>query len=85
VVKPAEAETQRTSGIYVDETAREKPQKGTIIAVGPGKYEDGKLVEMNVAVGDTVLFAKYAGTEIRLNDEDVLIMSEKDILAKITG
>jgi len=85
VVKPAEAESQRPSGLYVAETAKEKPQRGTIVAVGPGKYEDGKLIEMNVAVGDTVLFAKYAGTEIRLNDEDVLIMSEKDILAKISG
>ena len=85
VVKPAEAESQRPSGLYVAETAKEKPQRGTIVAVGPGKYEDGKLVEMNVAVGDTVLFAKYAGTEIRLNDEDVLIMSEKDILAKVSG
>lgn len=85
VVKPAEAESQRPSGLYVAETAKEKPQRGTIVAVGPGKYEDGKLVEMNVAVGDTVLFAKYAGTEIRLNDDDVLIMSEKDILAKISG
>jgi chaperonin GroES len=85
VIKAAEAETQRPSGIYVAETAREKPQKGTVVAVGPGRHEDGKLVEMNVAVGDTVLFAKYAGTEIRLNDEDVLILTEKDILAKITG
>jgi chaperonin GroES len=85
VIKAAEAETQRPSGLYVADTAREKPQKGTVVAVGPGKFEDGKLIEMNVTVGDTVLFAKYAGTEIRLNDEDVLIMSEKDILAKITG
>jgi chaperonin GroES len=85
VVKPAEAESQRPSGLYVAETAKEKPQRGTVVAVGPGKVEDGKLVEMTVATGDTVLFAKYAGTEIRLNDEDVLIMSEKDILAKISG
>ena len=84
VVKPAEAETQRPSGIYVAETAKEKPQKGTVVAVGPGRYEDGKLVKMSVGVGDTVLFAKYAGTEIRLNDDDVLILGEKDILAKIT-
>jgi len=83
VIRPAEAESQRPSGIYVAETAKEKPQKGTIVAVGPGKWEDGKLEPMSVAVGDTVLFAKYAGTEIRLNDEDVLIMSQKDILAKI--
>jgi chaperonin GroES len=85
VIKPAEAETQRASGLYVAETAKEKPQKGTVVSVGPGKYEDGKLEPMSVAVGDTVLFAKYAGTEIRLNDEDVLIMSQKDILAKING
>jgi chaperonin GroES len=85
VVKPAEAESQRPSGIYVAETAKEKPQKGTVVAVGPGKWEDGKLEPMAVAVGDTVLFAKYAGTEIRLNDEDVLILSQKDILAKIEG
>jgi chaperonin GroES len=84
VVKPAEAETQRPSGIYVADTAKEKPQKGSVVAVGPGKYEDGKLVKMSVVVGDTVLFAKYAGTEIRLNDDDVLILGEKDILAKIT-
>jgi chaperonin GroES len=83
VIKPAEAESQRPSGIYVAETAKEKPQKGTIIAVGPGKWEDGKLQPMGVKVGDTVLFAKYAGTEIRLNDDDVLIMSEKDVLAKV--
>jgi chaperonin GroES len=83
VVRPAEAESQRPSGIYVAETAKEKPQKGTIVAVGPGKWEDGQVEPMNVQVGDTVLFAKYAGTEIRIDDEDVLIMSQKDILAKI--
>ena len=85
VVKPAEAESQRPSGIYVAETAKEKPQKGTVLAVGPGKYEDGKNEPMYVGVGDTVLFAKYAGTEIRVDDEDVLILSQKDILANFTG
>jgi len=85
VIRPAEAESQRPSGIYVAETAKEKPQKGTVVAVGPGKWEDGQVEPMNVGVGDTVLFAKYAGTEIRLNDEDVLIMSQKDVLAKIQG
>jgi chaperonin GroES len=83
VIKPSEAESQRPSGIYVAETAKEKPQRGTIVAVGPGRWEDGKTEPMNVEVGDTVLFAKYSGTEFRLNDEDVLIMSQKDILAKI--
>jgi chaperonin GroES len=82
VIKPAEAESQRASGIYVAETAKEKPQKGTIVSVGPGKWEDGKLEPMNVQVGDTVLFAKYAGTEIKIDDDDLLILSQKDILAK---
>ena len=83
VVRPAEAESQRPSGIYVAETAKEKPQRGTVLAVGPGKWEDGQVEPMNVQPGDTVLFAKYAGTEIRVNDEDVLILSQKDILAKV--
>jgi chaperonin GroES len=85
VVKPAEQEAQRPSGIYVAETAKEKPQKGTVLAVGPGKWEDGSVEPMNVEVGDTVLFAKYAGTEIKLDNEDVLILSQKDILAKFQG
>jgi chaperonin GroES len=83
VIRPAEAETQRASGIYVAETAKEKPQRGTVVAVGPGRWDEGQLEPMNVEVGDTVLFAKYSGTEFRLNDEDVLIMSQKDILAKL--
>lgn len=83
VVKPSEQESQRPSGIYVAETAKEKPQRGTVLAVGPGKFEDGKREEMDVAVGDTVLFAKYAGTEIKLDADEVLILSQKDILAKI--
>jgi chaperonin GroES len=85
VIKPAEAESQRASGLYVAETAKEKPQKGTVVAVGPGKWEDGKLEPMSVEVGDTVLFAKYAGTELRIDDQDVLILSQKDVLAKISG
>ena len=85
VVRPSEPESQRPSGIYVAETAKEKPQKGTVLAVGPGKWEDGQVEPMNVSEGDTVLFAKYAGTEIKLDDEEVLILSQKDILAKING
>ncbi|MGH2447596.1 MAG: co-chaperone GroES [Chloroflexota bacterium] len=85
VIRPSEAEAQRPSGIYVAETSKEKPQKGTIVAVGPGKWEDGKLEPMSVSVGDTVLFAKYAGTEIKLDSEEVLILSQKDVLAKIEG
>lgn len=85
VIKPAEAEAQRPSGIYVAETAKEKPQRGTVLAVGPGKWENGQQEPMNVEVGDTVLFAKYAGTELRIDDQDVLILSQKDVLAKING
>jgi chaperonin GroES len=85
VIRPTEAESQRPSGIYVAETAKEKPQKGTVLAVGPGRWENGSLEPMNVEVGDTVLFAKYAGTEIKLDDEEVLILSQKDVLAKIAG
>jgi chaperonin GroES len=85
VVKPAEAESQRASGIYVAETAKEKPQKGEVLAIGPGKWEDGQVEPMNVQVGDTVLFAKYAGTEVRIDDTDVLILSQKDILATLNG
>jgi chaperonin GroES len=85
VVRPSEPESQRPSGIYVAETAKEKPQKGEILAVGPGKWEDGQVEPMNVQVGDTVLFAKYAGTEIKVEDEEVLILSQKDILAKFNG
>jgi chaperonin GroES len=85
VVRPAEAETQRASGLYVADTAKEKPQRGTVLAVGPGRWEQGQTEPMNVAAGDEVLFAKYAGTEIRLDDEDVLILSQKDILAKLNS
>jgi chaperonin GroES len=85
VVKPSETETQRPSGIYVAETAKEKPQKGTVVAVGPGRWDEGQVEPMYVEVGDTVLFAKYAGNEFKLDDEDVLILKQSDILAKITS
>jgi chaperonin GroES len=80
-------ETEQTSGgIYLPETAREKPQKGLILAVGPGKLNDsGKRDEMQVKVGDKVLFAKYSGTDVKLTDKEVKIMSEKDILGVIEG
>jgi chaperonin GroES len=73
------------SGIVLPDTAKEKPQRGEIIAVGPGRVsEKGDRVEMDVKAGDQVLFAKYAGTEFKLEDEELLILSEKDILAVIT-
>jgi len=82
VVKPLESEEVTPSGIVLPETAKEKPQKGEVLAVGPGaRDEEGKRIAMDVAVKDTVLFAKYAGTEIKLDGEKLLILRESDILA----
>ena len=77
-----ETETMR-GGLYIPDTAKEKPQQGEIIAVGPGKYEDGKLVPMGVKVGDKVLYGKYSGTEVTLDNEQYLILRESDVLAVI--
>ena len=82
VIKPASREETTKSGIMLPDTAKEKPQRGTIVAAGEGrKDDDGKRISLDVKVGDNVLFAKYAGTEFKLEDEDLLILSEKDILA----
>ena len=84
VVQPAEREETTKSGIVIPDTAKEKPQRGNVIAVGEGRRdEDGDRIPMDVSVGDTVLFAKYAGTEFKFEDEEYLILSEKDILAKV--
>jgi len=85
VVEPSEGEEVSTGGIFLPETAKEKPQQGTIVAVGRGRYEDGKLVELDVKINDKVLYAKYAGTEIKLNGKKVLILKESDILAVVEG
>jgi chaperonin GroES len=82
VVKPLESEEVTASGIVLPETAKEKPQKGEVLAVGPGaRDEEGKRIKMDVAAGDKVLFAKYAGTEFKLDGEKVLILRESDVLA----
>jgi len=83
IVEPIEREEKTASGIILPETAKEKPQEGTVLAVGPGrKDENGKLIPMDVKEGDRVLFAKYAGTEVKLEpDKKVLILRESDILA----
>jgi chaperonin GroES len=82
VVEPTEQEEMTASGIVLPETAKEKPQKGTVLSVGPGARDDeGKRVLMDVAVGDTVLFAKYAGTEIKMDGKKLLILRESDVLA----
>jgi chaperonin GroES len=82
VVEPVEQEEITAGGIVLPETAKEKPQKGTILATGPGdRDDDGKRIKMDVAVGDTVLYAKYAGTEIKVEGKKLLILKESDILA----
>ncbi|MHB0996607.1 MAG: co-chaperone GroES [Elusimicrobiales bacterium] len=80
IVKVAEPKEIKKSGIIIPETAKEKPQEGLVVAAGKGKTEDGKLVPMEVKAGDTVLYGKYSGTEIKINDEEYLIMSESDVL-----
>ena len=82
VVKPQEAEETTASGIILPDTAKEKPQAGEIVAIGPGKVSDsGNAITMTVKVGDNVLYGKYSGTEITIAGDDVLIMRESDILA----
>jgi chaperonin GroES len=82
VVEPLEKEERTASGIILPETAKEKPQEGEILAAGPGRRdEDGKLIAMDVKKGDIILFAKYAGTEIKIEDRKLLILKESDILA----
>ena len=84
IVKRVEEETKTAGGLFIPETAKEKPQRGQIVAVGNGKKtEDGKVLPLDVKVGDTVLFGKYAGTEIKVDGEDYLMMREDDILAVV--
>ncbi len=82
VVEPRERESTTASGLVLPETAKEKPQEGEVIAVGPGRRdEDGKRIEMDVQVGDVVLYAKYGGTEVKIDDKKLLILKESDVLA----
>jgi chaperonin GroES len=83
VVKPTQSEVKTKSGIYLPDTAKEKPQEGKVVAVGPGKMnDDGKRIAMDVEVGDIVIYTKYGGSEIKIDDEELIIMRESDILAK---
>jgi len=83
VVKPIEREEVTKGGIVLPDTAKEKPQEGKIIAVGPGRLsDDGKRIAMDVKVGDVVLYAKYGGTEVKIEGEELVILRESDILAK---
>ena len=84
VVRPSAREEMTKSGIVLPDTAKERPQEGTVLSVGPGRtLDDGKLEKMEVREGQKVLFQKYAGTEFKLDEEDLLILSQKDILAVI--
>ena len=85
VVKPIEREEVTKGGIVLPDTVKEKPQEGEILAVGPGRLsDDGKRVAMDIKVGDIVIYAKYGGTEIKDNDEELIILEEKQVLAKKT-
>ncbi len=85
VVKPTEREEVTKGGIVLPDTVKEKPQEGEVLAVGPGRLsDDGKRIAMDVKVGDTVIYAKYGGTEIKIEDEELVILRESDILAKKT-
>lgn len=83
IIKPSPKEEVTKSGIVLPDTAKEKPQEGKVIAAGPGRVaEDGKRIAMEVKEGDTVIYARYAGTEVKLDNEEVIILRETDILAK---
>ena len=83
VVQAVEAETTTASGIVIPDTAKEKPQEGTVLAVGPGRFEDGARVPLDVKVGDKVLYSKYGGTEVKYAGEEYLVLSARDVLAII--
>ncbi|GAA0260999.1 co-chaperone GroES [Actinomadura nitritigenes] len=84
VVQPLEAETTTASGLVIPDTAKEKPQEGTVLAVGPGRVDDkGERVPVDVKVGEVVLYSKYGGTEVKYNGEDYLVLSARDVLAVI--
>jgi chaperonin GroES len=85
VVQASKADEQTKSGLFIPDTAKEKPQKGKVIAVGDGRWDDAgsKRIPLDVKDGDTILYSKYGGTEIKLDDEEYLILSERDILAII--
>jgi chaperonin GroES len=86
VIEPAEQQEQTTSGIFLPETAKEKPQEGKVVAAGPGaRKENGDRIAMDVSVGDVVLYAKYSGTNIKLQGKEYLILKETDVLAIVTN
>ena len=83
VVKPLDAEQTTASGLVIPDTAKEKPQEGEVIAVGPGRFEDGARVPLDISEGDTVIFSKYGGTEVKYGGEEYLVLSARDLLAVV--
>ncbi|MER3452590.1 MAG: co-chaperone GroES [Acidimicrobiia bacterium] len=85
VVRPSEAEETTASGLVIPDTAKEKPQQGEVLAVGPGKRAEntGELIPMDIKVGDIVLYSKYGGTEVTVDGEELLVLSSRDVLAKV--
>jgi chaperonin GroES len=83
VVKPLDAEQTTASGLVIPDTAKEKPQEGEVLAVGPGRFEDGNRLPLDVKIGDTVLYSKYGGTEVKYAGQEYLILSARDVLAVI--
>jgi chaperonin GroES len=85
LVKPIEEEETTASGIVLPDTAKEKPQRGKVLAVGDGRMEDGKRIPLDVSEGDEVLYSKYGGTDVTLDGDDLLVLRESDVLAKVEG
>jgi chaperonin GroES len=87
VVRPSEAEETTVSGLVIPDTAKEKPQQGEVLAVGPGARSEqtGELIPVDVAAGDVVLYSKYGGTEVTVDGEDLLVLSSRDVLAKLAS
>ena len=83
VVKPSEEEETTASGIVIPDTAKERPQEGEVIAVGPGRFEEGNRIPMDVKVGNKVIYSKYGGTEVKVEGEEYLILSARDVLAVV--
>ena len=83
VVKSLEAEQTTASGLVIPDTAKEKPQEGEVLAVGPGRFEDGQRLPLDIKVGDKVIYSKYGGTEVKYNGEEYLVLSARDVLAVI--
>ena len=85
LVKAIDAEQTTASGLVIPDTAKEKPQEGEVLAVGPGRFEDGQRLPLDIKVGDKVIYSKYGGTEVKYNGEEYLILSSRDVLAVLEG